>query len=96
MHVLMLLRDLGLDPASDQARRALGLVRDGVTWKGCGPQECERQAQDICRRTGDDKGKMLTAGEFPGRDMQITRTIEFGKTRESTSDDSGAGRRDHC
>ncbi|RPI78436.1 MAG: squalene cyclase, partial [Chloroflexi bacterium] len=25
MHVLMLLRDLGLDPASDQARRAVGL-----------------------------------------------------------------------
>jgi hypothetical protein len=41
MHVLMLLRDMGLDPASDQARRAVGLVRDRVTWKGCGPQECE-------------------------------------------------------
>ena len=34
MHVLMLLRDLGLDPASDQARRAVGLVRDRVTWQG--------------------------------------------------------------
>jgi hypothetical protein len=34
MHVLMLLRDMGLDPASDQARRAVGLVRDGVTWQG--------------------------------------------------------------
>jgi hypothetical protein len=41
MHALMLLRDLGLDPASDQARRAVGLVRDGVTWKGCGPRECD-------------------------------------------------------
>jgi hypothetical protein len=40
MHVLMLLRDLGLDPASDQARRAVGLVRDRVTWQGCGPQDC--------------------------------------------------------
>src|SRR5262245_17743256 len=28
MHVLMLLRDLGLDPDSDQARRAVGLVRE--------------------------------------------------------------------
>src|SRR5512135_2155229 len=37
MHVLMLLRDMGLDPASDQARRALGLVRERVTWQGCGP-----------------------------------------------------------
>src|SRR5499426_1504664 len=41
MHVLMLLRDLGLDPASDRASRAVGLVRDGVTWKGCGPRECD-------------------------------------------------------
>jgi len=40
MHVLMLLRDLGLDPASEQARRSLGLVRDRVTWRGCGPPEC--------------------------------------------------------
>lgn len=44
MHVLMLLRDLGLDPASAQARRAVGLVRDHVTWKGCGPQECDTNA----------------------------------------------------
>jgi len=34
MHVLMLLRDFGLDPASDEARRAVGLVRDRVTWQG--------------------------------------------------------------
>ena len=34
MHVLMLLRDMGLDPASNQARRALELVRDRVTWRG--------------------------------------------------------------
>ena len=30
MHVLMLLRELGLDPASDAARRAVGPVRDRV------------------------------------------------------------------
>jgi hypothetical protein len=34
MHVLSLLRELGLDPASDEARRALGLVRDRVRWRG--------------------------------------------------------------
>src|SRR5262249_35532110 len=44
MHVLMLLRNLGLDPASDEARRALGLVRDRVTWQGCGPRECDGNA----------------------------------------------------
>ena len=34
MHVLSLLRELGLDPASNEARRAVGLVRDHVRWKG--------------------------------------------------------------
>jgi hypothetical protein len=34
MHVLMLLREMGLDPASDQARRAVGLVREHVHWPG--------------------------------------------------------------
>ena len=34
MHVLSLLRDMGLDPASDAARRAVGLVRDRVRWRG--------------------------------------------------------------
>src|SRR6476659_8565229 len=41
MHVLMLLRDMGLNPASDQARRAVGIVRDRVTWQGCGPREAD-------------------------------------------------------
>src|SRR5919197_807535 len=34
MHVLSLLREMGLDPASDEARRAVGLVRDHVRWRG--------------------------------------------------------------
>lgn len=34
MHVLMLLRDMGLDPASEQAQRAVRLVRDHVHWPG--------------------------------------------------------------
>ncbi len=41
MHVLMLLRDLGLDPVCAEARHALGLVREHVTWTGCGPPECD-------------------------------------------------------
>ena len=34
MHVLTLLREMGLDPASAAARRAVGLVRDHVRWRG--------------------------------------------------------------
>jgi hypothetical protein len=32
-HVLELLRRFGLDPESEQARRAIGLVREHVTWR---------------------------------------------------------------
>jgi hypothetical protein len=39
MHVLWLLRHLGLDPSSAEARHAVGRVRDHVTWKDCGPPE---------------------------------------------------------
>ena len=39
MHVLLLLREMGLDPASEAAQHAVGLVSDRVTWRGCGPQE---------------------------------------------------------
>jgi hypothetical protein len=34
MHVLTLLRELGLDPASEEARRAVARVREGVRWRG--------------------------------------------------------------
>jgi hypothetical protein len=34
---LLMLRDMGLDPASGEARRAVGLVRDNATWHSRGP-----------------------------------------------------------
>jgi hypothetical protein len=34
MHVLMLLRDFGLDPLSDEAQRALARVNTSVAWQG--------------------------------------------------------------
>jgi hypothetical protein len=36
-HVLELLRRFGLDPGSEQARRAVGLVREHVVWRGGAP-----------------------------------------------------------
>ena len=44
MHALTLLREMGLDPKSDEARRAIALVRDRVTWSGCGPPEADKNA----------------------------------------------------
>ena len=38
-HVLELLRWFGLDPQSEQAQRAIGLVRENVVWRGGAPGE---------------------------------------------------------
>jgi hypothetical protein len=41
LHALMLLRDLGLDPNGEAARHAVDRVQEQVTWRGCGPPECD-------------------------------------------------------
>jgi hypothetical protein len=69
MHVLMLLREMGLDPASDQARRAVGLVREGVTWKGCGPQECENNPFFAGEVEPCINGQVGAVGAYFGQDV---------------------------
>src|SRR6266542_4923701 len=39
LQTLLLLREMGLDPTSEQARRAVDMVRDNVTWQGVLPQD---------------------------------------------------------
>ena len=78
MHVLSLLWDMGLDPASDQARRAVGLVRDRVTWRGCGPEEVGRQpllrrrGRAVHQRTGGGDRRLLRPGR-PGHRRPAAR-----------------------
>jgi hypothetical protein len=70
MHVLMLLRYLGLDPASDQARRALRLVREHVNWKGCGPQECGGNAFFAGEVEPCINGQVGAVGAYFGQDVR--------------------------
>ncbi len=70
MHVLMLLRDMGLDPESDQARRAVGLVRERVTWKGCGPQECDDNPFFAGELEPCINGQVGAVGAYFGQDVQ--------------------------
>jgi hypothetical protein len=70
MHVLMLLRDMGLDPASDQARRAIDLVRNRVTWRGCGPQECESNAFFDGEVEPCINGQVAAVGAYFGQDVR--------------------------
>ncbi|HKP29305.1 MAG TPA: hypothetical protein VJU15_07870 [Gemmatimonadales bacterium] len=39
MHAVILLREFGLEPESDQARMAMDRIRDHVTWRDSGPEE---------------------------------------------------------
>jgi hypothetical protein len=70
MHVLMLLRDMGLDPASDQARRAVGLVRERVTWRGCGPRECDGHAFFEGEVEPCINGQVAAVGAYFGEDVR--------------------------
>jgi hypothetical protein len=70
MHVLMLLRDLGLDPGSDQARRAVGLVRERVTWKGSGPPECDGNAFFEGELEPCINGQVGAVGAYFGQDVR--------------------------
>jgi len=77
MHVLMLLRDLGLDPASGQARRATALVRERVTWKGCGPQECDANSFFDGEVEPCINGQVAAVGAYFGQDVTnlVTRLL---------------------
>ena len=68
MHVLWLLRHLGLDPASAEARRAVGLVRDHVTWEG--PQECGGNPFFAGEVEPCINGQVATAGAYFGQDVR--------------------------
>src|SRR3984885_1362066 len=70
MHVLMLLRDMGLDPASDQACRAVTLVRDRVTWKECGPTDCDSNAFFDGELEPCINGQVGAAGAYFGQDVR--------------------------
>jgi hypothetical protein len=70
MHALTLLRELGLDPASAAARRAVDLVHDRVTWKGCGPPECDRNSFFAGEVEPCINGQVAASGAYFGQDVR--------------------------
>jgi hypothetical protein len=71
LHVLMLLRDLGLDPAAERARQAVARVRERVTWKGCGPPECDRNPFFAGEVEPCINGQVGTVGAYFGEDVGL-------------------------
>jgi len=74
MHALVLLRELGLDPACEAAQRAIGLVRDNVTWAGCAPPECHSNPFFDGEVEPCINGQVALAGAYFGQD--VTRIID--------------------
>lgn len=70
MHVLWLLRELGLDPNSSQARHAVDLVRDHVTWQDCGPPECAANPFFLGEVEPCINGQVAAAGAYFGQDTR--------------------------
>jgi hypothetical protein len=70
MHVLSLLREFGLDPASGEARRAVGLVRDRVTWRGSGPPECDANPFFAGEIEPCINGQVAAIGAYFGLDVR--------------------------
>jgi len=70
MHVLSLLREMGLDPAGDEARRAVGLVRERVTWRGCGPKEADDNPFFAGEVEPCINGQVGAVGAYFGQDVR--------------------------
>jgi hypothetical protein len=70
MHVLSLLREMGLDPASDEARHAVGLVRAHVSWRGCGPQEVADNVFFAGEVEPCINGQVAAVGAYFGQDVR--------------------------
>ena len=70
MHVLTLLREMGLDPAGGAAQRAVGRVRDCVTWQGCGPPEAEDNPFFAGETEPCINGQVAASGAYFGQDVQ--------------------------
>jgi hypothetical protein len=69
MHVLSLLRWLGLNPGSAEARLAVGRVRDQVTWRGAGPPEYNDNPFFAGEEEPCINGQVAAAGAYFGQDV---------------------------
>jgi hypothetical protein len=70
-HVLELLRRLGLDPESDQARQAIDLVREHVVWRGGAPVETPWDDNRFFEGEVEPciNGNVVATGSYFGVDM---------------------------
>jgi hypothetical protein len=70
-HTLELLRRFGLDPASEEARRAIGLVQEHVIWKGGAPVDTPWDDHRFFEGEVEPciNGNVVATGSYFGVDM---------------------------
>jgi hypothetical protein len=72
LRALLLLRDMGLDPTSQEARRAVTRVRDNVKWKGVLPQDAAWHGKPLFAGEVEPciNGRVVAVGSYFGEDVQ--------------------------
>jgi hypothetical protein len=72
LRALLLLRDMGLDPTSEAARRAVARVHDNVTWQGVLPQDVAWHGKPLFAGEVEPcvNGRVVTVGAYFGEDVQ--------------------------
>jgi len=73
---LLLLRDMGLDPTSNEARRAVALARDNVTWKGVLPQDAAWHGRPLFAGEVEPciNGRVVAIGSYFGQ--EVTEVVD--------------------
>ena len=71
MHVLTLLREMGLDPESPKAKEAMDRLRTRVTWEDCGPKECAANPFFAGEIEPCINGQVAAAGAYFGEDVHV-------------------------
>ena len=72
LRALLLLRDMGLDPRSEAAQRAVARVRDNVTWQGVLPQDAAWHGKPLFAGEVEPcvNGRVVAIGAYFGEDVQ--------------------------
>jgi hypothetical protein len=72
LRVLLLLRDMGLDPTSEEARRMVACVHDNVTWQGVLPQDAAWHGKPLFSGEVEPciNGRVVAVGAYFGEDVQ--------------------------
>ena len=78
LRTMLLLRDMGLDPTSEAARRAVARVRDNVKWQGVLPQDAAWHGKPLFAGEVEPciNGRVVTVGSYFGQHAQSEGIVD--------------------